>query len=120
MKNILRGSDKIPRRAALCPPLALYYDVILTWNRTKAKKNIQYRFQKGQILYEEKRPNRRLNFLQKLVKITRLKVRLSQNITSFADIFQKHVLNIIFSLTFRKGQNMDKWPNHFCLANSFR
>jgi len=39
-------------------------------------------FKKGQILINEKRPN----FLQKFVKITSFKVRISENIASFDQI----------------------------------
>jgi len=48
-------------------------------------------FKKGQILKNEKRPN----FLQKFVKITKLKFRISIKCLKFAKICQKQDLNAV-------------------------
>jgi len=46
--------------------------------------------------------------IQKFVKITRFKDRISLHISNFAQISPKLVLNTLFSSTFKKGRQIDK------------
>jgi len=77
-------------------------------------------FKKGLILKNEKRPNKIQMSLKKFVKITKLKLIISQKSLNLLRFVQNRPYNAPFLSTFKKRK---KWPNgqnNLFLANSFK
>jgi hypothetical protein len=52
-------------------------------------------------------------FFKKIVNITKLKFRISENVLNFSQICTKQALKYIIFISIQKRPKMAKWPKHF-------